>query len=248
VNRESRTQRILFQVAVGIILLVGVTVVYVQVTAPSEDCVNHATARVTIILDRTSSYSKIQRLNLDKTVAEIVRGAPSNAQINVFYMTKDGGQPRTVLSLCRPNDVNPINGDPDDFRFWLQRKVVDQIRKVIDLPIGNGEHAPIVETLDTLSRERLLSRDNGPDAIYLFSGMIQNSPNGSLDGCMAPGQERTQGLAVYIADVQQFYRGTPFYVYELLRNPPQEQPAAVRACIRLFWEHVLPEVKSWEPL
>jgi hypothetical protein len=238
----------LFGIALVLIALLVGGAVFLNLTAPSADCATHASARVNIVLDRTRPYSPIQKLNLDKSVAQIVKSAPSNAQINVFYITPDGDQPKTVLSLCRPNDVNVLTGDPEEVSFQLQREVVDSIRKIVDLPLKKASESPIVETLDTLSREKLISGDNGPNAMYLFSDMIQNSENGSLLGCTSRGPGQISHLSEYSDRVAQFYSDVPFHVIIIVRNPAKERNIPSASCLRLFWEKALPDIKTWDPL
>jgi hypothetical protein len=241
--------KLLFWIAVAIIAIVVSGAFYIHLTAPSEDCANDASARINVLLDRTRPYSDIQKLNLDKAVAEIVKTAQPNAQINVFYMTDDGDRPKTVLSLCRPNDVNALTGDPQEWTFQLQHTIIDPVRKIIDLPLRRTERAPIVETLDTLSRERLVSENNGPNSMYIFSDMIQRSENGSLFGCKSSfDPQSASSLSTYTDKVRQFYAEIPFHVFAIVRNPAKEADLPSSRCLRLFWESTLPDIKTWEPL
>lgn len=245
---SDRPRKIFFSIAVMIIVFVLVGAIGVSLMKPSDDCVNHASSRVNIILDRTGFYSEIQKLNLDKSVASIVKAAKQNAQINVFYMTDDGDRPKTVLSLCRPNDVSPITGDPEEFQLELQHNIIDPIRKVIDLPLRKTNQVPIVETLDTLSRERLIAVDNGANSVYIFSDMIQNSKAGSLLNC-STAYKPEPALQSYSDRVRQFYSDVPVGVFAIVRNPSRYPGLPSSRCLRLFWESVLGgSIKSWEPI
>lgn len=239
--------RVAFIIAVGIIVLVVVGALYENLTAPSIDCIRHASSRLNIVLDRTKPYSDIQKLNLDKSVGDIIRSAAGNAQINVFFMTDDGDRPRTVLSICRPNNENALTGDPEESTYELQRKVIDTIRKVVDLPLRDTQRHPIVETLDTLSRERLISAENGPNSMFIFSDMVQDSDNGSLRGCVGDVPSVAE-LDSYTEKVSEFYQNIPFSVFVLVRGPANQKRIPSERCVRLFWEHTLPDIKSWEPL
>lgn len=239
--------RIGFIIAVGIIVLVVVAAVYENITAPSIDCIRHASSRLNIVLDRTKPYSDIQKLNLDKSVGDIIRSALGNAQINVFFMTDDGDRPRTVLSICRPNNENALTGDPEESTYELQRKVIDTIRRVVDLPLRDTKRHPIIETLDTLSREKLVSAENGPNNMFMFSDMVQDSENGSLRGC-AGNLPRLAELDPYTEKVSDFYQDIPFSVFVLVRGSANKKRIPSERCVRLFWEHALPDIKSWEPL
>ena len=244
---DESARKVLFPAAIMIIAIVAVGAAYFRLTAPSDDCVNHASERVNIVLDRTKPYSPHDRLDLDKSVGSVIRTSKSNAQINVFYMNQDGDNPKTVLSLCRPNRVNAFGGDPEQVEYELQRRVVDTIRKTIDLPMHPSSATPILETLDTLSRERLLASDNGPNSLHIFSDMVQSSENGRLDGCTSINALRLDGLAAYVSRVKQFYGSIPVHVYAIVRNPSKIRNLPSAACLRLFWENTLPAL-TWEPL
>ena len=245
--RDESFRRWAFLGALCVIALVLGTAFYVSVTEPSSDCMHHASSRVNIVLDRTKPYSAIQKLNLDKSVGEIIRSAAGNAQVNVFFMTDNGDRPRTVLSICRPNTYNSLTGDPEASMYELQRKVIDTIRKVVDLPLRDTQNHPIVETLDTLSRETLISGENGTDSMVIFSDMIQDSNNGSLRGC-AGDEPRLPRLDPYTEKVSEFYQNIPFNIFVLVRNPANQRGAPSERCVRLFWEHTLPHIGGWQPL
>ncbi len=162
-------------------------------------------------------------------------------------MNQDGDDPKTVLSLCRPNRVNELGGDPEEVEFELQRHVVDTIRRTIDLPLHAAAATPIVETLDSLSRERLVSSDNGQNSIYIFSDMIQSSVNGSLTSCRSYASASARGLNPYVGRVKQFYANVPAHVYAIVRDPSRVRDLPTPECLRVFWENVLPNL-TWEPL
>jgi hypothetical protein len=245
--KDDKARQVLFRVALALIGIVIVGAIVVRVTAPSDDCINHASERVNIVLDRTKPYSAHDRLDLDKAVGAVVRASKSNAQINVFYMNQDGDNPKTVLSLCRPNRVNELGGDPEEVEFELQRRVVDTIRRTIDLPLRAAAATPIVETLDTLSRERLVSSDNGQNSIFIFSDMVQSSPNGSLVKCRSTVAISPRGLDPYVGRVKRFYANVPTHIYAIVRDPSRVRDLPAPECLRVFWENVLPNL-TWEPL
>jgi len=247
-THKKRSLEVTFRVALGLIIVIIGGAIITKACAPSNDCLHHASARLNILLDRSARYNEFKRKNLDRTIGDLVRGAQSNSQINVFYMTDDGERPKTVISLCRPNNVNVWVGDPDEVRFQIRKYVTEAIRKVTDLPHARHPQAPLVETLDTLSRDRLLAEENGQNQVYIFSPMMQNSVNGTLSSCTTLTPPRLPNLEPYVSAVSQFYRDVPVHIFELVGGNSETPNRSVRRCVRMFWEATLPNIASWQPL
>lgn len=215
---------------------------------PATDCHHQTGQQVNIIFDKTKHYEPTQANSIDRLLKEVLEGAQDGAEVNVYYFTRSAEQPHNTFSTCKPyTHGNPFFVDTDQEQKLFEA-VVRDVKRKIDVRYQWPSSAPLVESLATISRERIVTANlekNSQVVFYIFSDMVQDSPEGSLLDC------RLQGGRSELTDLrmsrdsprfremrdnlERFFSAIPVSVFLIHREPSRHSPT--EQCLRIFWEN-----------
>lgn len=235
----ARSSKIIFAVAALLGVIFGGFLLY---TALSEkpSCHVRPTEQINIVFDKTKRFSSTQAHSVDRTIVEILSNAAADAEINLFYISADGDRPFLVLNVCKPNTrVSRFVGDPKQKLREFQRAVIDKVKKYIDLRFMPPSRAPIVESLDTLSRERIVTaqlEQRTAVKFFIYSDMLQSSRGASLESCREQPPGESPGFKTVHATVKRFFEDIPVEIYAFHRDPATFPRYPAEKCLRRFWE------------
>ena len=177
--------------------------------------------------------------------------AADNAEINLYYVTGRGDQPYLVLNECRPSTrANPLTGDPAEQERNFRRLVVRKLKEKIDLRFGPRSPAPLIESLATISRQRIVTSKIEQQTrveFDIYSDMVQDSANASLSSavrCTSTTAAKSPDFKGTYTDVKRLFRGLPVNVYALHRDAAAWPNYPGERCVRTFWEDVFPHL-TW---
>jgi hypothetical protein len=223
---------------------------------PPSDCHHRSAEQVNIVFDKTKTYGATQANSIDRLLKEVLEGAADGAEINIFYFTHSAEQPHNTFSTCKPHTHgNPLLVDAEQ-EGKLFRAVVREVKRKIDVRYQWPSSAPLVESLATISRERIVTANlerGGRANFYLFSDMIQDSPEGSLAGCKlhSPRSGRLSDLQLIReserfqatrARIERFYEQIQVAVFAIHREAGGANPS--EECLRTFWQNTFHRL-SW---
>jgi hypothetical protein len=244
------SSKIIFVAAILIALVAGAYLLFVAVTE-KPGCHVRPSEQVDIVFDKTKRYSPTQAHSVDRTIREILSNAAANAEINFFYISADADRPFLVLNVCRPDTkVSRLVGDPQQQEREFQRRVVDEVKKKIDLPFMPKSPAPIIESLDTLSRERIITaqlEQRTKVEFFIYSDMVQSSRGESLENCRDRAPTESESFKAVHGNVKHFFEDIPVQVFAIHRDPATNPGFPAETCLRGFWEETFQHL-SWTPL
>jgi hypothetical protein len=263
---QSRTSKTILRFTISLFVLFAVALAYVKLH-PRPNCHDRPSEQIDIVFDKTKSYSPTQAHSIDRTLVELLTRAADNAEINLYYVTRRGDQPYLVLNECRPSTrANPLLGDPDQQQRDFKRLVIRKLKEKIDLRFGPRSPAPLLESLATISRQRIVTSKIEQQTrveFDIYSDMVQDSQNASLahsprDGssaasgtdtkrCTATSAARSPEFKGLYTDVKQLFRDVPVHVYGIHRDASARPPYPGEQCVRAFWEDVFPHL-TWMTL
>ena len=236
---------------IPLLALLFVTVAVVNIIKP-PDCHDKPPQQMNIIFDKTNYYSETQAHSVDRTLVELLTRAADRAEINLYYITSRGETPYLVLSECKPTTHgNPLFVDVDQQNRNFRRLMIAKLKKKIDLHFQPRTPAPILESLETISRQRIVTaklEQHVPVEFNIYSDMVQDSENASLvgggDACTGAPSAPSDGFAETYAGVKRFFRDVPVTVFAIHRNRATSPGYPGGQCIRTFWEGVFPRL-TW---
>jgi hypothetical protein len=261
----SASSKRIFSVTLPLLGLLFVTVAAVHVISP-PDCHEQPPEQMNIVFDKTNGYSPTQAHSVDRTLVELLNRAADHAEINLYYITSNGERPDLVLSECKPTTRgNPLFVDVEEQKRAFRRLVVTKLKKYIDQHFQPRGPAPILESLATIGRQRIVTAKlelHVPTEFDLYSDMVQDSKNASLarpgagdgaaepadgESCTSGSSARSDAFAPLYADVKRFYRDVPVNVFAIHRDPSTSPRYPGERCIRSFWEGTFPHL-TWMTL
>jgi|SRR5665213_2877304 len=251
-----------FTIPIFVVFVISMAVLAFR---PHTSCHDDPSEQINIVFDKTKYYSKTQAHSVDGTLVELLTRAADNAEINLFYVTRDAARPYLVLNECKPSTHgNPLLVNIEDQQNNFRRIIIDEIKRKIDLRLQYQSSAPILESLATISRERIITSKLERQKTVefdIYSDMVQDSKNVSLAGshsgagkpnsddtvCPKPPRSTTAGFKEMSADVRMFFRDVPVHIYGLHRDPSTSSRYPGERCIRMFWEPIFPHL-TWTML
>ena len=246
------SKRILFITGSVIVLLfAGVAVANLW---PTPDCRVSAPQQINIVFDKTKRFSETQAHSVDRTLIEILTAAADNAEINLYYITANSDKPSLVFNGCKPSTRgSALLVDKGEEQLKFQNGIVKRIKRGIDVPYQPRSAAPIIESLATISRQRIVTaklEQHTNVQFNIYSDMFQDSKGASLRGrrgsCAGPETRTLESRDAY-ADVVRSFRDVPVRVYGLYRDPAQWPDYPGERCVRGFWEAAFPHL-TWMTL
>lgn len=221
---------------------------------PRADCRTSAPQQVNIIFDKTKGFSQTQAHSIDRTLVEILTAAADNAEINLYYITSNSAKPSLVFNGCKPSTRGSmLFVDKTEEQLKFRNGIVRRVKRAVDVPYQPRSAAPILESLATISRQRIVTAklEQHTDVEFdLYSDMFQESKGVSLRGrhgsCVEPPAENAQSHDAY-ADVARFFRDVQVHVYDVYRDPAQWPDHPGEPCVRAFWEGAFPHL-TWTTL
>jgi hypothetical protein len=261
-DQSSNSKKIL-RITIPLFVLFALILAYYKLQ-PAPDCRVRPSEQINIVFDKTKGYSETQAHSVDRTVVELLTRAADNAEINLYYVTRRGDQPHLVLNECRPfTRTNALVGDPEQQQRTFRRLVIKKVKEVIDLRFGAAAPAPIIESLATISRQRIVTaklEQQTPVEFDIYSDMLQESPNASLalpprnggsapvntdpKRCTSTAAARSPEFKGLYTDVKQLFRDVPVHVYALHRDVSPWPRYPGEQCVRVFWEETFPHL-TW---
>jgi hypothetical protein len=261
----SASSKKIFLVTIPI-LVVFVVVMVILKFIPHTSCHDDPAEQINIVFDKTKYYSPTQAHSVDETLVELLTRAADDAEINLFYVTRDAARPYLVLNECKPSTHgNPLLVNVEDQQNNFRRIIINEIKKKIDLRLQYQSPAPILESLATISRERIITSKlerQKPIEFDIYSDMVQDSKNVSLvarprsgaanagaDGkiCANPLRRTSGSFNETSADARRFFSDVPVHVYGIHRDPSTSPRYPGERCVRMFWEPIFPHL-TWMTL
>jgi|GEM_PF-4312967 len=239
----SRGHQVAFVLAICALVAFGGIVVYNEAFQKTVDCKRDPVQQVNIVFDKTKWYdSKTQVHSVDRLIREIADSADDNAEINLLYITENATKPHFKVNVCKPKvSGNPLVSSVGKAKLKYETEVIAKLKDAIDLHYMYPAPAPILESLDTISRERIITAKIERHArveFHLFSDLVQDSKNASLRDCKRRGPRVAPGTIALEKKVRSFYRDIPVHVYAIYRNPATTPGYPGEECIRHFWESI----------
>ncbi|HEV3088467.1 MAG TPA: hypothetical protein VGX96_14725 [Candidatus Elarobacter sp.] len=218
---------------------------------PAASCHSGPPQQVNIVFDKTKPYSATQAHSIDRTLVEMLTVAADNAEINLYYITSDPEHPSLVLNVCKPaTRGNVFFNDVSEQQRQFRLSVVKKVKHFIDAHYQRSGAAPIIESLATIARQRIVTAklEQHVDVQFdIYSDMVQDSKGKSLSGVPAscgPQDAATSRFRDTYGDVSQFFRDVPVHVYGIHREAAQWPRYPGERCVRAFWEPTFPHL-TW---
>jgi hypothetical protein len=227
------------------------------------NCHDRAAEQIDIVFDKTKAYSEAQSHSVDDTLKELLTRAADNAEINLYYITRDGEKAYLVLNECKPaTHGNAMFVDVNQQQREFRERIVKRVKEKIDLRFEAPTSAPILESLATISRRRIITskiEQNIRVEFDIYSDMAQDSRTVSIEGLahLDPSSHRRDNSRCTIvvhagADdfndlygrVKRFFENVPVNVYGIYRDPRTSPRYPGEYCVRKFWEGTFPHL-SW---
>jgi hypothetical protein len=244
----------MFYISIPAFVIFFAAVFYVKIFVPAPDCHSKPAEQINIVFDKTKPYSDTQAHSIDRTLVEVLTAAMDNAEINLYYITSDPEHPYLVLNQCKPaTHGNALLVDVDKQKRDFSRLVIRKVKEKIDLRFAPRSAAPIIESLSTISRQRIVTSkldDKVNVQFDLYSDMVQVSENVSLEDrnrCTSIVHGTPVDPEGVYGDVKQFFRNIPVHVYGIHRSPATFSAYPGERCIRSFWEDAFPHL-TWVAL
>lgn len=257
----SNTSKTIFKV-IGALAVAFVGLLIFVWLRPTPNCHVTPSEQVDIVFDKTRGYSPTQAHSVDNTLLEVMTRAADNAEINLYYVTSRPDLPFLVLSECRPSTRgNRIFGDPEQQERNFRRLLVQKLKKRIDLPLAPRPQSPLVESLATITRRRIVTSKLEQKIrveFDIYSDMVQDSKIASLERralrdaplrgavdpklCAVTAVSRSGSFTDLYNDVQRFFRDVPVTVYGIYRDPLASPNYPGERCVRTFWEDAFPHL------
>lgn len=246
----SASPKTILMVTIPLLVILGV-VVSVKALWPEANCHSTPPQQVNIVFDKTKPYSPTQAHSIDRTLVEILTAAADNAEINMYYITSNPERPDLVLNVCKPTTRgNALFSDPAVQQHQFRLTVVKQAKHFVSLHYQRVGPAPIVESLATIARQRIVTsklEQHVNVEFDIYSDMVQDSQGKSLSrdpGSCSPESAATAQFRDTYGDVTQFFRDIPVHVYGIHRGAGQSPPYPGERCVRAFWESTFPHL-TW---
>ena len=246
------------------VLALFVVLMAVLAFMPHANCHEDPTEQINIVFDKTKYYSKTQAHSVDDTLVELLTAAPDNAEINLFYLTKDADRPHLVFHECKPlTHGNPLFVNVAEQQKNFKRTIIDEIKRKIDLHLQLPSAAPIIESLATISRERKITSQLERQKLIefdIYSDMMQDSKNVSLSArsvaanatadqqiCLTPSSPANRSYDEAYSAVRRLFRDVHVHIYGIRRDSSTSPSYPGERCIRKFWEPLFPHA-TWMTL